>query len=53
MIADNSSNRHVSGSPDEYWDNDMLHLLDMLTVNDFEAVDTLVLMVDMNSGEVK
>ena len=31
----------------------MLHQLDVLTGNEFEAVDTLVLMVDPNSGEVK
>ena len=31
----------------------MLHLLDVMTGNDFEAVDTSVLMVDVDSGEVK
>src|SRR5687768_3861918 len=53
MLADNGSNWYVSGTPDERWDNDMLHLLDVLTGNDFEAVDTSVLMVDPNSAEVK
>jgi hypothetical protein len=53
MLADNGSNWYVSGAPDERWDNDMLHLLDVLTGNDFEAVDASVLMVDTNSGEVK
>jgi len=53
ILADNGSNWYVSGAPDERWDNDMLHLLDVLTGNDFEAVDTLVLMVDANSGEAK
>ena len=53
VLADNGSNWYVSGSPDERWDNDMLHLLDALTGNDFEAVDTSVLMVDVNSGETK
>jgi hypothetical protein len=52
-LADNGSNWYVIGAPDEGWDNDMLHLLDVLTGNDFEAVDTSVLMVDPNSGEVK
>jgi hypothetical protein len=33
--------------------HDMLHLLDVLTGDDFEAVDTSGLMVDPNSGEVK
>jgi hypothetical protein len=51
ILADNGANWYVSGAPDEHWDNDMLHLLDVLTGNDFEAVDTSGLMVDVNSGE--
>jgi hypothetical protein len=51
ILADNGSDWYISGAPDERWDNDMLHLLDALTGNDFEAVDTSVLMVDPNSGE--
>src|ERR1051325_2221075 len=53
MLADNGSNWYISGAPDERWNNDMLHQLDVLTGNDFEAVDTSGLMVDSNSGEVK
>lgn len=53
ILADNGSNWYVSGVPDERWDNDMLHLLDVLTGSDFEAVDTSVMMVDPNSGEAK
>lgn len=53
VLADNGSNWYVSGAPDERWDNDMLHLLDVLTGDDFEAVDTSVLMVEGDSGEVK
>jgi hypothetical protein len=53
MLADNGSNWYVSGAPDERWDNDILHLLDVLTGHDFEAVDTSVLMADGNSGGVK
>jgi hypothetical protein len=53
MLADNGSNWYVTGAPDERWDNDMLHQLDALTGNDFEAVDTSGLMVDPNSGEAK
>lgn len=53
ILADNGSNWFVSGVPDERWDNDMLHLLDVLTGDDFEAVDTSVMMVDENSGEAK
>jgi hypothetical protein len=52
ILADNGSDWYVSGAPDASWDNDMLHLLDALTGNDFEAVDTSVLMVDRNSGEI-
>ncbi|MCC7189378.1 MAG: hypothetical protein IT312_11605, partial [Anaerolineales bacterium] len=53
VLADNGSNWYVSGAPDERWDNDMLHLLDVLTGDDFEVVDTSVLMVDEDSGEAK
>ena len=53
VLADNGSNWFVTGTPDERWDNDMLHLLDVLTGNDFEAVDTSVLMVNADSAEVK
>lgn len=53
MLADNGSNWYISGAPDERWDNEMLHQLDVLTGDDFEAVDTSGLMVDPNSGEVK
>ena len=53
ILADNGANWYVSGAPDERWDNDMLHLLDVLTGNDFEAVDTSLIMADPNSGEIK
>lgn len=53
VLADNGSNWYVSGAPDERWDNDMLHLLDVLTGRDFEAVDTSVLMIDVNSAKTK
>jgi hypothetical protein len=51
VLADNGSNWYVSGAPDEQWDNDMLHLLDILTGADFEAVDTARIMVHDNSGQ--
>ena len=38
--ADNGSPWYVSGAPNENWDNDVLHELDILTGSDFEAVDT-------------
>ncbi|MCK6566300.1 hypothetical protein FBQ83_01395 [Chloroflexi bacterium CFX5] len=53
VLADNGSNWYVSGAPDERWDNDMLHLLDVLTGDDFEAVDTSGLMADADSGAVR
>ncbi len=53
ILADNGSNWYVSGAPDERWDNDMLHLLDVLTGNDFEAVDVSGMIVDVDSGEAK
>lgn len=53
ILADNGSNWYISGAPDERWDNDMLHLLDVLTGNDFEAVDTSGMMVDVDSGAAK
>jgi hypothetical protein len=43
----------VNGAPDERWDNDMLHLLDVLTGNDFEVVDASGMIVDVDSGEAK
>ena len=50
VLADNGSNWYVSGAPDPRWDNDMLHLLDDLTGNDFEAVDTSMLKIDDDSA---
>jgi len=53
VLADNGSNWYVSGAPDERWDNDMLHLVDNLTGDDFEAVDTSTMMIDPNSGAAR
>ncbi len=50
ILADNGSDWYVSGAPDPRWDNDMLHLLDVLTGDNFEAVDASSLMIDSNSG---
>lgn len=50
VLADNGSDWYISGAPDPRWDNDMLHLLDVLTGDDFEAVDASGLMLDPNSG---
>ncbi len=53
IIADNGSDWYVSGAPDERWDNDMLHLLDVLHGSDFEAVDTSSLIIDNDSGQAQ
>lgn len=53
FLADNGSDWYVSGAPDERWDNDMLHLLDVLTGSDFEVVDASGMIVDVDSGEAK
>jgi hypothetical protein len=50
ILADEGADWYISGAPDERWDNDMLHLLDDLTGDDFEAVDSSGLMVDPDSG---
>jgi hypothetical protein len=53
MLADNGSPWYISGVPDERWDNDVLHELDVVTGADFEAVDTSGLMLNPNSGQVR
>lgn len=51
MLSDNGSDWYVSGAPDERWNNDMLHELDVLTGDAFEAVDVSGVMIDVDSGE--
>lgn len=45
----------MNGIRDDRWDNDMLHahVLDVLTGNDFEAIDTSLMLMDVNSGQAK
>jgi hypothetical protein len=52
ILADNGSPWYISGAPDERWDNDVLHELDVIEGSDFEAVDVSSLMVDPDSGRV-
>ncbi len=40
ILADNGSPWFISGVPDKHWNNAALHLLNTLTGQDFEAVDT-------------
>ncbi len=51
ILADNGAPWYVSGAPDERWNNDMLHQLDVLTGDDFEAVDISGLVVNPDSGQ--
>ncbi len=53
ILADNGADWYVSGAPDSRWNNDMLHTLDALSGNDFEAVDTALIKVSADSGVVK
>jgi hypothetical protein len=50
ILADNGSDWYVTGAPDAHWDNDMLHLLDNVTGNDFEAVDVSGLIINPDSA---
>jgi hypothetical protein len=53
IVADNGSPWFISGTQDSRWDNDALGALKDFTGADFEAVDTLRLMADRNSGRVR
>lgn len=52
ILADNGSAWFVTGAPDEGWDNDALHELDVIQGSDWEAVDTSGLIDDPDSGRV-
>jgi len=51
MLADNGSSWYISGAPDDRWDNDVLHELDVIVGSDYEAVETSSLIVYANSGQ--
>jgi hypothetical protein len=54
FLADNGSAWYLSGVPDERWDNDDLHLLQVYVHgSDFEAVDESALMMDPDSGQAQ
>ncbi len=40
ILADNGSPWFISGAPNRGWNNDALHLLDLLTGKDFQVVNT-------------
>ncbi|HMB21466.1 MAG TPA: hypothetical protein VKP08_01480, partial [Anaerolineales bacterium] len=50
ILADNGSDWYISGAPDSRWNDSTLHLLDVLTGDDFEAVDASSLMIDPDSA---
>jgi len=43
----------VQGTPDLRWDQLIVHTMDVLTGNDFEAVDESSMMLDVNSGRTR
>ena len=51
ILADNGSDWYVSGIPNEGWDNDVLHELDVVKGSSFEVVDESALQIDPDSGE--
>ncbi len=53
VLADNGSAWYLSGVPDERWDNDELHAMDVLRGADLEAVDVSGLMVHPDSGQAR
>lgn len=53
ILADNGSSWYISGSPDERWNNDNLHLLDAIHGSDFQAVDSSSLMASPDSGQIR
>jgi hypothetical protein len=50
MLADTGGPLDLGGTPDPRWDDDELHLLDSITSDQFEVVDTTGLMIDPDSG---
>jgi hypothetical protein len=53
MLSDNGSSWYITGAPDPRWDNDVLHELDVVQGDDFEAVDVSSLMLDPDSGQTR
>jgi hypothetical protein len=51
VLADNGTAWYISGAPDERWDNDVLHELQQVTGDAFEAVDVSGWMVNPDSGQ--
>ena len=53
ILADNGADWYISGVPDERWNNNMLHEMDVVLGDNFEAVDVSSLMIDPDSGQAR
>jgi len=53
ILADNGAPWYITGSPDDGWNNDVLHTLHQVKGSDFEAVDTSSLMISASSGQAR
>jgi hypothetical protein len=51
ILADNGAPWYFGGAPDTHWNNDHLHEMDILTGDDFEAVDESGLKVSPDSAQ--
>jgi hypothetical protein len=51
ILADNGSAWYISGVPNEAWDNDILHEMDVVRGSDFEVVDVSGFIIDPDSGQ--
>lgn len=50
IVADNGSPWYISGVPNAYWNNNVLHDLTSITGSDFQVVNESCLMVSPSSG---
>jgi hypothetical protein len=48
IMADNGSNMYLSGAPDDRWDNNDLHNLDLVATSDFEVIQMTPLYIQSN-----
>jgi PKD repeat protein len=53
ILADNGSSWYLSGSPDERWNNDLLHELQQVKGSAFDAVDESSLMISPDSAAAR
>lgn len=53
FLADNGSAWYITGTPDELWDNTVMHELTRVHGSDLEAVDESSLMINSDSGQTR